>query len=159
MSVPKICFDAMLWDAILTGDTSKDLDSCRGWMKRATEMKVSVVVPTIIVAEVHANPDRNAVEQFRKTLSLPCIKIVDVSVGIAEFSGDLRREVLNKKWELKAFDSLVIATAEKAGCKYVFSEDGRVQRMDRYHCLTVRCVPPHEGLDDHPLFEGCDLES
>lgn len=151
-----ICFDTSIWSASFNKDATKDLRSINRWMERIVEGEAKLLVPSIVMAEVAANPDANKVQTFKRFLLNSFVDSVDITTGIAEKAGELRRRVINDGRTVHTPDALIAAAAEHHHCDYLFSFDSDLLRMDRKYLLSVRIVEPSFGLSSELPFMSED---
>ena len=152
MQILRLCFDSTVWNALLNNEPNKDVDAIRSWMQFIVDGKAELLVPTIVVSEVYANPDQEVLLQFERLLMRSSIVNIDISQSIGKRSGLLRRKVLNDGKKLKAFDSLIIASAEHYSAKKIFSYDADFLRCNGKYDIQASICKPEDG-HDHPLFK------
>lgn len=149
----RICFDSSVWNALLNRESGSDLASIASWLRSVESGSNTLFVPTVVIAEVAANPDVAKLEVLEKALLRSTVHQLDLTTAIAKASGLLRRKVLNSGMKLKALDSLIIASAEHHSATHVFSYDPDFLRCNRKYDIRSMICKPEQGFDE-PLFHG-----
>lgn len=157
----RVCFDNNAWSAILNQEHDKDLESIERWFKLAADRQCRIVVPTLVVLEASAMPDKAAVAKFQAIIRRPEFELIDLSSTIAMNAGQLRRMLIDankqdgKTKTLKTPDSIVVASADAANCQYLLTSDSGMVKLNGRYNLKPTIGPCDTGLPDpnQPLFD------
>lgn len=118
-------------------------------MLRTENGFATLLVPSVVITEVAAGPDRAQVQHFKQVLLQPYIEQLDVTTPIAIFAGELRRQVINDGMKLKTLDALIVAAAHHHRADILISCDGNhIVRMDGKYELFMKIGLPRTGLPE-----------
>ncbi len=145
-------FDSSVWNSHLNEEATVDILSVQGWLKKVERGDARLLVPSIVITELAAHPDRLKLDAFEKALMHTSIDQLDITPAIARLGGQLRRAVIDQKMKIKTADALIVVAGDYYNADYILSFDPGILRCDGKFGIRAKIGPPSCGHGE-PLLD------
>ena len=154
MDYTRVCFDSSVWNALVNREPHHDLTSIDGWITKIDSKKAKLLVPSIVIAELAAHPDKKLFDVFEAYLNKTQVEILDITTSIAKRAGQLRRRMKNERLlNIKLPDVLIVAAADCHRADLILSVDAGILRCDGQFELSPKIGRPNTGFNQ-PLLDN-----